>query len=67
MGTTIFCHSMTTSSQLPLGYTRPIEDEIPPWTIIDTLGLLTLMIVPLATAPILYAGAIPLVPVAGKY
>jgi len=41
-----------------------IEEEIPPWTTTDTLALLSLITLPIATAPILFAGAMPLVPIA---
>jgi len=43
-----------------------IEEEIPPWTTTDTLALLSLITLPIATAPILFAGAMPLVPIAGS-
>lgn len=42
------------------------EAEAAPWTVADSLALLTLMVVPVAAAPILCVGVVPLIPVSGK-
>jgi len=41
-----------------------VEEEIPPWTVADTLALWTLISMPILTVPILYAG-VALLPAAG--
>ncbi|RDB25473.1 hypothetical protein Hypma_007533 [Hypsizygus marmoreus] len=43
-----------------------IDEDIPPWTMADTFGIIALVIAPFATMPLFYAGAVPLIPIVGS-
>lgn len=44
----------------------PISDDIRPWTALDSIGFIAIIILPFTIAPLLYIGESLLIPVAGK-